>query len=121
MHGHEGVIEFRLDLAAFGPFATQQVFEELEVSVRVSQLNTEENGHQSTDDCPDHPRDEELLADHLMIHAEHILRNKSLLMMMNAMLIGMRVMMRYHIRMSMYCCFVAHEKIFILKIHPDPT
>ena len=46
------------------------------VRVRIAQLKTEQYRHQTTDNCPDHSCDKELLGDHFMILAENIFRNE---------------------------------------------
>ena len=54
-------------------------------------MKPEKNRHQTSENGPDHPRDQELLADHLMILAENIFGDKSLLMMMDFMTRVVRV------------------------------
>jgi hypothetical protein len=77
-------------------------------------LQTEKNGHQTTDNCPCHSRDQELFCDHLMILAEYVFRDERFFMVMYMVLIVMRFMSSDYLRMSMHCCVVAHDRIFLL-------
>ena len=51
-----------------------------------------------------------------MILAENIFRNERFFMMMHMVFIMMSFMSSNYFRMSMHCCFVAHDNTFIVLI-----
>ncbi len=85
VNGHQSVIEFRLDLSAFGPLSEKR-FEDWKGFFRISQLETEEHGEESANNGPHDTRDQELLPDRLVVHTENILRHEGLMMMLMCLL-----------------------------------
>ena len=88
MDGYQSIIEFRLNLAAFCPMP-EEGFENGERLVRITQLQTEQNREQSSDNGPYDTGNQELLTDGLMVHAEDILRDEGLLMVTMSVIIMM--------------------------------
>jgi hypothetical protein len=77
--------------------------------VGITQLQTEQYRHQPTQNRPDHPRYQELFADHFVILAKNIFGYESLLVMMDFMISMVGIVRNDCLTVSMYRQISTHQ------------